>query len=60
MKVIYKKYRCENCGSEDTVKLFENEKAPLCINCFNCHEGQQYKDQGTQSAARVGMFPVDV
>jgi DNA-directed RNA polymerase subunit RPC12/RpoP len=36
MKVILAKYKCEKCGSEDTDKLFEHEKAMPKVNCWNC------------------------
>lgn len=59
MIVHYKKYQCRNCGKEDTVKYFENEKPPDCFNCYDCHDGSQQPTQQQQLHAMTGMFPVE-
>lgn len=55
--VKYIKYKCEQCGAEDTDKRFLNEHVRPVINCHKCHAGFQ-QDIQTQLARRIGMFPV--
>lgn len=53
------KYRCSNrkCGAEDTVKLFEHERIPPVVGCWQCRSG--FGMQIDQMVATTsGMFPV--
>lgn len=58
MIMRYVRYRCENCGAEDTDKLFPHEQPVPALNCWNCHKGRQYPNAVEQSMAQVGMLLV--
>lgn len=39
MKIRYAKYKCTQCGAEDTDKVFDNESPVAVVNCWKCHAG---------------------
>jgi hypothetical protein len=56
-KIHRVKYRCSNrkCGAEDHVKLYGNESAPPCINCWQCRAGLQMAPEQMMQQG-IGMF----
>ena len=58
MKMTYVKYKCSECGAEDTDKCFPGERPLPCLNCWSCHAGMNIKNIQEQVMAHVGMFPV--
>lgn len=50
-------YKCTSCSAEDTVKLYQQERTPPCINCWACRAGRKVEVQQMLSQ-RLGMFPV--
>jgi len=57
-KMKYIKYKCTECGAEDTDKLFPGEPAQPALNCWSCHAGLKYKNVHDQVMAQEGMLPV--
>lgn len=51
------KYKCSQCGAEDTVKLYQAERTPPAINCWKCKAGFKMSQQDMM-VSHTGMFPV--
>ena len=54
------KYRCAQCGAEDTDKRFAHESPLPVINCWKCKAGFRILDLSEQMGTKMGMFPVQL
>ena len=51
-------YKCQECGAEDSERIFENESPQLAINCWSCHAGRKFQNPVDQYNAKEGMILV--
>lgn len=58
MIMRYVKYRCTECGAEDTDKLFPHEQPVPALSCWKCKAGRKYANPVEQAMAQVGMLMV--
>jgi DNA-directed RNA polymerase subunit RPC12/RpoP len=54
-KMIEVKFKCAQCGAEDSPKFFPNEAIPPAVNCWKCHAGYN-KPIEEMLALKMGMF----
>lgn len=50
------KYRCNQCGAEDSDR---SSSPPLALICWKCGAGRDTKSPYHQVEVRDGMFPMD-
>jgi len=50
------KYKCNQCGADDSDR---SSSPPLALICWKCRAGRDTKSQFHQVEIREGMFPIN-